>query len=321
MDLENITWSPESELTRTRELSWKHHGKRIVFYLPGMFTLNGIKGKFPAISITGTNCELKCEHCRGLILKGMGEVNGPDSFIEKSLYYYENGAHGILISGGCDKAGYLPWKEFIPAIEEVKKRTNLYISIHSGLLDENTALALKKAGVDQALIDVIGDDDTYLKIYHIKDGTKKIQESLKAMEKANLEIVPHIVCGIHYGRIKGEYNAIKIISQFNIKELVIVSLIPLSKTPLEKVPYPSGEEVIRIIVEARKSIPDALISLGCARQRGNTMLETMAIDAGVNRMALPSEYAIKRAKEYNLEIRYQMTCCSVLKDFSKPYWA
>ncbi len=320
MDSENTITNLEQELKEAREISWKHHGRRILFYLPGMFTLNGIKGRFPAISITGKNCDLKCEHCRGLILDGMGQGDTPDNLLKNSLYYYEKGAHGILISGGCDKDGYLPWSRFIPAIREIKKRTDMYISIHSGLLDEDTALALKEAGVDQALIDVIGDDETYSEIYHIKDGTKKILSSLKAMENAGLETVPHIVCGIYYGKIKGELNALDIISHFHVRQLVIVSLIPLTKTPLSNAPYPSTCDMIDIVVKARRMLPDAIISLGCARQRGNTLLETLAIDAGINRMALPSESAIKRAEEYNLEIRYQMTCCSVSIDLSKPFW-
>jgi hypothetical protein len=174
--------------------------------------------------------------------------------------------------------------------------------------------------VDQALIDVIGDDDTYREIYNLDNGTHKLYLSLKAMDKAGLEIIPHIVCGIYHGKMKGELDAVKMISRFNIRQVVIVSFMPLSGTPLENAPHPHPQDIIRIILEIRKKLPHALISLGCARQRGNTQLEIMAIDAGVNRMALPSESAIERANKYGLEIRYQMTCCSVLKDFSRTRW-
>jgi hypothetical protein len=37
-------------------------------------------------------------------------------------------------------------------------------------------------------------------------------------------------------------------------------------------------------------------------------------------MALPSEEAIGHAKDYGLEIRYQKSCCSVSRDFSKEMW-
>ena len=46
-------------------------------------------------------------------------------------------------------------------------------------------------------------------------------------------------------------------------------------------------------------------------------MERLAIDAGVNRMALPSDEAVSHARSYGLEVRYQATCCSVSKDLSE----
>ncbi|MBW1994099.1 MAG: radical SAM protein, partial [Deltaproteobacteria bacterium] len=59
------------KIEKARELSWKRFGKSIIFYLPGMFHYNGINGKYPAISITGNQCALHCDHCRGKILESM----------------------------------------------------------------------------------------------------------------------------------------------------------------------------------------------------------------------------------------------------------
>jgi hypothetical protein len=67
-------------------------------------------------------------------------------------------------------------------------------------------------------------------------------------------------------------------------------------------------------------MPQVGMSLGCARKRGDEDMELLAIDAGINRMALPSEAAIERARSYGLEIRYQRTCCSVGPDFSREVW-
>ena len=75
-----------------------------------------------------------------------------------------------------------------------------------------------------------------------------------------------------------------------------------------------------IIAEARIMMPDVRISLGCARRRGDSRLEMLAIDAGVNRIAIPSEEALEHAEKYGLEIRYQRTCCSVSKDISGAEW-
>jgi uncharacterized radical SAM superfamily protein len=47
-------------------------------------------------------------------------------------------------------------------------------------------------------------------------------------------------------------------------------------------------------------------------------MEIMAMDAGVNKMALPSEEAVAHAQELGLEISWQPTCCSVRRWVTDP---
>lgn len=308
--------SNRAQLEAARRISWENFGKQITFYIPGMFFCNGIKGKYPGISITGNQCSLSCDHCGALILKTMIPTESPEELLKKCIQLEKKGNYGILLSGGCTKKGKLPWQKFIPTIAEIKRKTNLFISIHSGLIDYRDALALKTAGVDQALIDVVGNDETYKKVYHVPFGVVEIQKAMEALQKAGLPTVPHVVCGLDYGRITGEEQALEMISQFPVDQVVIVSLMNLTGTKMEKIIPPDAHDVAHIIAKARTLMPETCISLGCARQRGNVLMETYAIDAGINRMALPSEEAILRAKFHDLEIRYQKTCCSVTKNFA-----
>jgi uncharacterized radical SAM superfamily protein len=310
----------KQRLNKARVLSWKHFGKRITFYLPGMFTFNGLTGKYPAVSITGNQCALQCDHCKGKILASMIPATGPDMLLGKCLHLSQKGHHGVLISGGCTENGRLPWDAFISAIRKIKEQTNLIVSIHSGIIGEREALALKGAGVDQALIDVIGSDDTIRKMYHVPFGVSKIMASMEALQKAGLPIIPHIVCGLDYGEIKGEKKAVEMIAAFDIDQVAVVSLMRVPGTPAADASPPRAEEVADIIAETRFKMPKVLISLGCARQRGNSRLEVLAVDAGINRMALPSEEAVQRALGYGLDLRYQKTCCSVSQDLSKSRW-
>jgi len=298
-------------LKGARTLSWENLGRRITFYLPGMFIHDNQSGKYQAVSITGDQCALNCDHCQKKILAPMIAADTPEILIEKCMRLSAKGEIGVLISGGCDAQGRLPWPAFIPAIEQIKTRTDLFVSVHSGLVDNSTAQALKDAGVDQALIDVIGDDKTFQDVYHVDFGISRIQASLSALQKAGLPIIPHVVCGLYYGVIRGEMQALEMISSFDVEQVVIISLMRIPGTPLWKTQPLKAEAVAEIIAEARFKMPHVKISLGCARQRGNTDLELLAIDAGVNRMALPSEEAVFRAKDYGLEIHYQPTCCSV----------
>ncbi len=310
----------DQKLKAARESSWERFGKQITFYVPGMFHYLGIRGKYPALSITGARCELMCDHCQAKILEPMPSVEAPDLLVERCMALAQNGSLGVLISGGCDREGRLPWHKFLDAISEVKKRTKLYISIHCGLLDEETALGLKRAGVDQALLDVIGDDNTYKKIYHVEFGVERIASTMEALNKAGLSMAPHVVCGLNSGMIHSEIQALELISGFQVEQVVIVSLMAIRGTPLQGAPHPAPHEIAEIIAQARFMMPDVKISLGCARKRGDEALEILAIDAGVNRMALPSDAAIERARQYGLKIGYQRTCCSVGRDFSKPHW-
>ena len=307
-------------MERARMSSWHSFGKRITFSLPGMFRCNGTTGKYPALSITGALCHLECAHCLGKILAPMIPATDPEVLLERCLEVEGKGNLGVLISGGCDEAGRLPWGTFLPTLKEVKRRTKLHVSIHSGFVDKPTAFGLQDAGVDQVLIDVIGDDATYREVYHLESGVCRLLATLDALTTARLPVVPHIVCGLHYGKMKGERKALEIVAGLGVRLLVVVSFMGIPNTPMWYVAPPAPEEIAELIAEARMQMPGTQISLGCARPRGNPQLETLAIDAGVNRMALPSEEALERARFYGLEIHYQKTCCSVAADVADDAW-
>jgi uncharacterized radical SAM superfamily protein len=298
-------------LKAARELSWRRHGKRITFYLPGMFRLDGATGRYPALSITAGECALGCDHCRGQMLNGMIHLQSADQLVSRCRQLAERGNVGVLISGGCDTGGRLPWDPFLPAIQKIKNETALFVSVHSGLVDDSEATGLKQAGVDQALIDVVGDDETLETVFHLPFGVDRIGASMTALQRAGIPMVPHIVCGIHYGRIRGEKNAVAMISRFDVQQVAVVSLMTLPGTPMAAVRPPAPEAVADIIAEARLAMPHVPISMGCARRRGDRELEKLAIAAGVNHLALPSEEAVACATSYDLDIHYQETCCSV----------
>ena len=194
----------ERQLEQARRISWEIFGKRITFYLPGMFCCDGVKGQYPGISITGDQCALSCDHCAGKILRSMIPATNPDELQAKCIALEKKGNVGVLLSGGCTKEGALPWKEFIPIIAKIKRKTDLFISIHSGLVQYDDAVRLKEAGVNQALIDVVGNDRTYQKVYHVPFGVGKIEASMEALQKANLPTVPHVVCGLDTGASMGK---------------------------------------------------------------------------------------------------------------------
>jgi len=305
--------STSSLLERARALSLERFGRRVVFYLPGMFVMDGVRGRYPAISITGPACGLGCDHCSGEILKSMPAARLPGELVETCLRLRDAGVEGFLITGGSDARGRLPWSRFLDALAEVKRRTGLHLSVHSGMVDRPTAEALKQAGVDQANVDIVGAEETWREVMHLDDGADLLADSLDALHGAGLDVVPHVVMGIHAGKIVGERQALEILRGYPPKLLVWVVLMPLPATPMAGAVPPTLEEAARLLGESRLLFPESEIALGCARPRGEyrRALERIALDAGVNRVALYSDETVEYARSLGLEVGFLETCCSL----------
>ena len=304
------------------ETARANHAPDFTFYLPGMVKYGLERGRYPAISITGDNCQLMCEHCKGLLLEPMIKISQPDELIRKCHRLNELGSLGILLSGGSDRKGRLPWESYYDAIKTIKDETTFFISAHTGFPDLKTCRKLKRAGVSQALIDVMGDKETASPIYHL-NGLKQIFDALESIALSGLQLIPHVVAGLLYGNINAEYRALEIIRQYRPSALIIVVLTPLKGTPMAHVAPPSPQEVGKLIANARLLMPEVPISLGCERPRNRAgrLMEKLAILAGANRMAVWSDEAIQQAKNLGLRPRFQPTCCSLdfMEDFGLSF--
>ena len=108
------------------------------------------------------------------------------------------------------------------------------MSAHVGFPDLESCRLLKRSGVSQALIDVMGDDETAAQVYHLS-GMSRVLNGLRAIRESGLQLIPHIVAGLHYGNIRAEYEALEIIRRRRPAALVVVVLTPLKGTPMEHV--------------------------------------------------------------------------------------
>jgi len=102
------------------------------------------------------------------------------------------------------------------------------------------------------------------------------------------------------------------ISKHDRAAVVVVALTPLSNTRMEHTPPPSPLDVARVISASRLLMPDTPLLLGCARPRGEHRAETdiLAIKAGVNGIAYPTEEAYEFAARLRLSVRFHEKCCS-----------
>ena len=301
-----------ARLARLRQASWQRHGREIACYLPGMFVRNGVRGRYPALSLTGARCDQHCAHCDGSLLRTMPDASSPERLWELCRRYAAQGMSGVLLSGGCDGLGRLPWQDFLPVVERVRRELGLFVSVHCGLVSRDVARGLAAAGVRQVLLDIIGSPATYREVYGLEDGLAALDESLAAIEEAGLHLVPHIVAGLHFGRLLGEYRALDMVAELKPEVLVVVALMNLKGTRMAHVTPPGPEMLAEFFARARESLPDAALSLGCARARRDAVaLEQLAVLCGFNRVALPADETLEFAHALGLRCTFQATCCSV----------
>lgn len=315
----------EKALAEARNISWRVFGRRINFYAPSFihyetphFCSN--PRSFPSISITGSSCALRCKHCYGKILETMVAVQSPDELLRVCGELRSRGARGCLISGGCEPNGSVPLGRFIDAISRVKRSLRMTIVAHTGLLDENTARALKEAGVDTALIDIVGSDETIREILNLDATVREYEASLRALREADLPFVPHVLVGLHYGELRGELQALRMISRYHPVAVIIIAFFPIGGTPMENIEPPKPEDIAKVLVSARLMMPGTPLALGCGRPRGGhgRRTDTLAVRAGINAIAFPSQDAILLAESLGLRIGFSTLCCSqIYKDLNR----
>jgi hypothetical protein len=305
----------QPEAFRLRKL---HFGNELTFSIPGTVSyqdgaLPFQKDRFAAISVTGTHCDLHCNHCKGKLLESMLPAEDPETFLRVVDRLRLNGAYGVLVSGGANRDGEVPLEKFIPSIKEIKRKDPSFkIIVHTGLIKRKMAMDLKEAGIEQILIDVIGDNDTIQEVYHLDKRVEDYEETLWMLKEMGHRLAPHIIIGHHFGEIRGEWRALEIITRVGVETIVLVILKPLiGKDPFRT---PTPEETSKITAIARILNPFTPIRMGCIRPAhpSKVEMEKGAIDSGVNTIAYPLQGTIEYAKEIGLHTKFIEMCCSLI---------
>ena len=269
--------------------------------------------RFATISLTGMACALNCAHCSRHLLETMYAAPTLAELVALGRRLQAQGCQGVLLSGGADAHGAVPLHPFLPAIAELKAM-GLQVIVHTGLADEQTARGLCAAGVDQALFDVIGDEETIRAVYGLPYTPQDYARGLATLRQAGLVVAPHVVIGLHYGQLRGELAALEIIQDVGADRVVLVVLRPLPDTPMAGVVPPAAEEVGRLTAVARLLMPDTPLLLGCARPAGQAKvpMERLAVLAGANVVAYPDPETVHLAAERGLQVEFLESCCTLV---------
>ena len=268
---------------------------------------------FAHLSVTGEACACRCAHCEGKLLQTMIGATCPEAMRRAVDKLLNKGCRGILVSGGGDSNGTVPLEPFVEVIGYAKQM-GLKVLVHSGLIQREPAARLKEAGVDQVLIDVIGDENTIRRVCRLDRKPGDYLQSMLYCRDAGLNIAPHIVIGLHFGQIRGEEWALEMIRQADPETIVLVILTPACGTAMAGIQPPAMDEAARIMATARILNPATPITLGCARPPGKykRRVERIAIDCGVNGIAYPDETTVDYARSQGLKTVFSEECCSLL---------
>jgi uncharacterized radical SAM superfamily protein len=223
------------------------------------------------------------------------------------------GLQGFLLSGGSDRRNEIRYERYYPVVERLKRDfPYLRIAIHSALLDERRARLMESAGVDTAMMDVIGAPETIRHVYHLERPVEDFEATLAALCATTMQVVPHIVIGLHYGRILGEAVALDICARHAIHALVLVVIMPFYARPGTFV-TPGTEDVGRVFLDARRRLPAKQVLLGCARPPGlhKRATDAYAVMAGLDGIAFPAEGAVAVTRAIGRPYEQQHACCSI----------
>lgn len=311
----------QQAMDRAFALRRDHFPDEITFHAPGLRRYKTAEytdhdhRRFVSISLTGAECALACDHCNMNVLKSMAALpRSGGSLFELCSELARQGTGGVLISGGSDKKGRVPLRKHIPDLIRVRRELGMTIRVHPGIPDEETVAGLAEVGIDGAMMDIIGDNNTIRDVYHLANiTTEDYERALALLDRYDVPSIPHIILGLHYGQMRGEQQALEIIARHHHQAVVLVILMPLSGTLMSHVTPPPVEEIMRFFVHTRMILPQSLVMLGCARPAGQSKLQTdrAAVDAGLNGIAYPAEGIITYARQHGLQPKMINACCGV----------
>ena len=272
------------------------------------------KNSFPAFSITAGACALMCDHCQAKILEPMIPATNPEMLDHKvrDLVLLQD-LQGFLLSGGSNRRNEIKYERYYPVIEKLKSDfPHLKIAIHSALLDEARAKTMESAGVDTAMMDVIGADETIQDVYHLDRPVEDFEATLAALCATRMEVVPHIVVGLHYGRLLGEQRALDIVGRHNVHALVLVVIMPFYAKDGTFL-TPETSDVGQVFLAARERLPDQQVLLGCARPPGmhKRVTDAYAVMAGLDGIAFPADGTVAVAQAIGRDYHQEHACCSI----------
>ena len=267
--------------------------RNITVYRPGR--------DFPSVSVTGTSCDLMCEHCRGYHLRGMIPVSGEDGLRELAQSLSDDGCTGFLLSGGCDGNGSVPIGRYAEVLKD--RPQGLLVNVHAGFISGKEAEDLASAGIGCFSVDVHQDRGEMRSVLHLDRDPEDYSELLDTLISTGVRVVPHITVGFGYNDLALSADLIR---SKGLKDVVLLSMVPTPGTIVEESVLDADAVLQAVEILKEKGLD---VILGCMRDRSMRDLEIRCIEAGVTRIANPSSETLRWAEDNGYTITERRVCC------------
>ena len=271
--------------------------------MPKTFTVYRPGIDFPAVSVTGPRCALRCEHCGGRYLKGMIAAETPEALLDIARRARLRGATGVLVSGGCDADGTVPLGPFLDAIAQLRS-DGMRVNVHTGLLGEAEACRMAATGADVFSVDLLQDEGTIHRQLHLGAAAGDYERTIRLLVAEGASVVPHVCVGLQPP--EGEDRCLELLKRMNVSAVVALALVPAPGTE------PAGDLDDRLVsfVEQASSLPVPVL-VGCMRPRGRWETEVRCIRAGAAGMACPSPLTVEWLEKNGYETIEERSCCAL----------
>ena len=265
------------------------------------------------LSVTGIGCALDCKHCGGKYLGNMLDVSTPGKFRNVVSELSNKGIGGILLSGGCDSRGKVPFRHLSNEIKKLTGRGAMLVNIHTGQIDLHDAMELYDTGIRNVCLDVVGDPEVIKSVYGLEVDDPG--NSLESLVRAGFrDIIPHITIGLDCGKLGHEMKALELVKGKldGPAKLVFLSLIPTEEAIFRNAPVVSAADMLTIIRSANDLFPDTELILGCMRPHYSADDIMKMMDAGLRGVVNPSHKVEEELTGWGrqLKIVKSTSCCS-----------
>lgn len=230
-----------------------------------------------AVSVTGGECGLHCNHCNGHYLGHMVPIGAARTVLASGEYT------SILLSGGADSTGGIPLSGHLGFVEWVRGR-GIRVNAHVGLQSDEDVRILAPF-FDRVSLDYVWDDETIREVYHLPRSGRDYLHAIETWTRmlaadtsgdVRSRIHLHLTVGLKGGIVAGEFAAIDSLRALAPASLVFLVLIPTEGTVYGSVPTVPLSQVESVFAYARRTLPSTDLILGCMHPRAEGYGEELA---------------------------------------------